>query len=118
MNSLLLDALVLAQQAPAGKQAPQQPPWLMWIFPVFMILLLFMWLQSRSQQKRQKKEREDMLTSLKPKDKVETIGGIFGTVVNVRDEDVTLRVDDSRDVQIKVAKTAIRKRGGDGKDAS
>jgi preprotein translocase subunit YajC len=106
---------ILAQAADAAK--PQQQPWMIWIFPIFMIFLLLMWFQARSQQKKQKSEREDLLKELKPKDKIETVGGILGTVVSVRDEEVSIRVDDARDVTIRIAKTAIRKRIGDKKEA-
>ena len=45
-----------------------------------------------------------MLENLKKNDRVVTIGGIFGVVVNVQkgSEDVTVRVDESRDTKLRV----------------
>ena len=76
-------------------------PWVL-IFGIFYFLVI------RPQQKRQRlaqTEREQMLNSLKPGDKVVTAGGIFGTIVAVRDDKVQLRIAPS--VSIEVLKTSI-----------
>lgn len=43
------------------------------------------------QRRREKKVRE-MLNSVKPGDRVRTIGGIYGTVTNVKDDIITIKV--------------------------
>ena len=48
-----------------------------------------------------------MLASLKKNDDVVTSGGIYGTVANVQNDIVTLRIDDN--TKIKVQKSAISK---------
>ena|SRR5215210_1674988 len=76
-------------------------PWVL-IFGIFYFLVI------RPQQKRQRlaqSEREQLLSSLKPGDKVVTAGGIFGTIVAVRDDKVQLRIAAS--VSIEVLKTSI-----------
>src|SRR5436853_7799606 len=76
-------------------------PWLL-IFGIFYLLII------RPQQKRQRQaqtDREQMLTSLKPGDKVVTSGGILGTIVSVRDSTVRLNVAQS--VSIEVQRSAI-----------
>ena len=50
-----------------------------------------------------------MIQSLKKNDKVRTIGGIIGIVVDVKDDEVTLKVDESNNTKIKVAASAIGK---------
>lgn len=57
------------------------------MFAVFYFLLI------RPQQKRQKEHR-NLLNSLKKGDKVVTIGGLHGTIVEVTDDTVVLRVND------------------------
>jgi len=52
-----------------------------------------------------RKEHQQMLKNLKKNDAVVTTGGIFGTVVNVKPDAVTLRVDDN--VRIDVEPSAI-----------
>jgi preprotein translocase subunit YajC len=58
------------------------------MFVVFYFLLI------RPQQKRQK-ERMAMLNALKKGDKVITIGGIHGTIVDLTEDRVTLKVSDN-----------------------
>jgi len=68
------------------------------IFAVFYFLLIK---PQRDQQKKQK----NMLTQLKKNDAVVTSGGIHGTVVNVKDTTLILRVDEN--VKIEIDKEAI-----------
>ncbi len=58
------------------------------LLPVIAILVVFMVLNARSQKKRQK-ETMDMLNAIQPGNKVKTIGGICGIVVEVCPEDNT-----------------------------
>jgi len=50
-----------------------------------------------------------MVQSLQKNDRVRTIGGIIGTVVDIKGDDVTLKVDQSTNTKIKVASSAIGK---------
>ncbi len=70
---------------------------------VVMYLLLF-----RGPQKKQQQHKQ-MVQSLEKNDKVRTIGGIIGTVVDVKGDEVTLKVDESTNTKIKVAASAIGK---------
>lgn len=57
---------------------------------VLALVVLFV-LMIVPQRKRDKKMKE-MLASIKPGDRVRTIGGIYGTVTSVKDEVVTISV--------------------------
>ena len=46
---------------------------------------------------------------LKKNDRVRTIGGIIGTVVDIKGDEITLKVDESNNTKIRVAKDAIGK---------
>lgn len=59
-----------------------------------LVLVIFWFLLIRPQQKRQK-ERNAMLQSLKKGDKVITIGGLHGTITDLTEERVTLKVSDN-----------------------
>jgi preprotein translocase subunit YajC len=90
---------------------PQQPgagSFISTLLPFILIFGIFYLLVIRPQQKRQRQmqqERDALLNSLKPGDKVVTNGGIYGTIVAVRDSTVTLRIADK--VSIEVLRTAI-----------
>jgi preprotein translocase subunit YajC len=70
---------------------------------VVMYLLLF-----RGPRKKQQ-EHKTMVQSLQKNDRVRTIGGIVGTVVDIKGEEVTLKVDESNNTKIKVIASAIGK---------
>jgi preprotein translocase subunit YajC len=59
--------------------------------------------------KKQQQQHKLMLQSLKKNDKVRTIGGIFGTVVDVRDDEIVLKVDESNNTKIRISSSAISK---------
>lgn len=77
----------------------------MWI--MLALIFVVMWFFMIRPQKKQQKELENFRNALKNGDKVVTIGGIYGTVAEVKDTYVLLEVD--KDVKIRVSKMAIQK---------
>lgn len=79
-----------------------------WSFLLMMVLIfVIMWLfMIRPQQKKQK-ELNKWRDSLKKGDKVVTIGGIYGTVDEVKDNTALVIVD--QNVKIRVEKSALQK---------
>ena len=74
--------------------------------PMVLIFLVFYLFLIRPQRKKDKKVKE-MLNNLKAGDRICTIGGIYGTIVGLKDDTVTLSV--GRDnLSIVVARWAIR----------
>jgi preprotein translocase subunit YajC len=119
MNDALNSVIVIAGDAPPGGgngQPTGEEPGLgdmIWsMAPIIIIVVLFFWMMNRSQKKRQK-EREDMLSTLKVKDDVITIGGIHGRIVEMDDETVTLRVDPDKDIKLTFVRNAISGRQGE-----
>ncbi len=70
---------------------------------VFMYLLLF-----RGPRKQQQQQRQ-MVQTLKKNDRVRTIGGIIGTIVEVRDDEVHLKIDEANNTKIWISASAIGK---------
>lgn len=79
-------------------------------FPSYFILLALMlvmvFVLFRTPQK-QKQQRKKLEKSLKKNDKVLTIGGIMGTIVDIKDNEITLKIDESNNTKIKVLPSAI-----------
>ena len=69
------------------------------IFYVFMI----------RGKKKQESTRKEMLNQLKRGDRIQTIGGILGTVVEARDDEVLVKVDESSNTKIRFARSAIHR---------
>lgn len=82
----------------AGTGAPQGSP-LISLMPIILIFVIFYFLLIRP-QKKQQEEHKKMVSSLKKNDEVITSGGMLGTIVNVKDTTVTLRVDDNVRVEV------------------
>jgi preprotein translocase subunit YajC len=74
------------------------------MLPILLIFVVFYFLLIRPQKKTQE-EHKKMITSLKKNDEVITSGGIHGTIANVKEHTVTLKVDDN--VKIEVQKGSI-----------
>jgi preprotein translocase YajC subunit len=72
-------------------------------FGVLGALILSMVLGSR----REKKKFEQMMSSIKKNDQVRTVGGIIGSVVEVKPDVVILKVDENSNTKITVARGKI-----------
>lgn len=64
------------------------------IMPFVLMFAVFYFLLIRPQQKKNK-QRTQMLSALEKGDRVTSIGGIHGTIVELTDDIVVLRVNDS-----------------------
>ena len=74
--------------------------------PFVAIVVIFFWLMNRSQRKKQE-EREQMLDSIEPGDRVVTIGGIYGKVVEKEDDRFVLRINDEKDIKITISRGGL-----------
>lgn len=85
--------------------APQGSGWSMWV----MLILIFvvMWFFMIRPQRKQQKELEKFRNALKKGDKVVTIGGIYGTVDEIKDRTVLIKVDG--DTKLKVDRNSLVK---------
>lgn len=92
----------LLQAAPAG-QAPAGGGSMLWVMIIAMFVI--MWFFMIRPQRKQQKELEKFRNSLKRGDKVVTAGGIYGTVDEIKDRTVLIKVDG--DVKLRVDKNSL-----------
>jgi len=78
------------------------------LFPLILIFVIFYFLLIRP-QKNKEKEHLKMLAGIGKNDEVITSGGIHGTVVNVKDKSVVLRVDDNTKIEVEKSCIAVKK---------
>ena len=113
----MLDGLssFLAQTSPVAApttQANTPPGWFDFVagpmFPLVIGIIILYFFMFKS-KKNQDKSRTDMLEQLKRGDRVQTIGGVIGSVVDVRDSEVLVKVDETSNTKIKFARSAIHK---------
>ena len=85
-------------------QAPRTP--LIQYLPFILIFVVMYFILFRGPRKKQQQHKQ-MVQALAKNDKVRTIGGIIGTVVDIKGDEVTLKVDESNNTKIKVMASAI-----------
>lgn len=87
--------------------------------PIIAVFGIFYFLMIRPEQKKQKekeKKRKEMLENLKKGDNVITIGGIWGTVANVKEKSVTVKVDANTKLEFNreaISEVIDRKKGSE-----
>ncbi len=74
------------------------------LFPLILIFVIFYFLLIRP-QKTKEKEHQKMIAGLNKNDEIVTSSGIYGTIVNVKDKTVILRIDEN--VKIEIEKNCV-----------
>ena len=96
-----MNTLFIALQAAQGQQSAL-PTIIM-----FAAIIFVMWLFMIRPQRKQQKELQEFRNSLKKGDKVVTVGGIYGEIVEVNEKTALLKVDG--DVKLRVDKQGLQK---------
>ena len=92
-----LDAAAGQAQTAGGSSAS------FWI--MIILLFLVMWLFMIRPQRKQQKELEKFRSELKKGDKIVTTGGIYGTVAEIQEKTILIKVDG--ETKLRVDKNSI-----------
>ena len=106
-NELSTHATVQTQD-PNGLMPPvptKPSPWPQMILMGALFLMMYLMLFRGPRKKQQ--QQQQMIASLKKNDRVRTIGGIHGTVMEVKGDEVVLKIDESNNTRIRVSTSAI-----------
>ncbi|NLJ80319.1 MAG: preprotein translocase subunit YajC [Firmicutes bacterium] len=90
--------MFLQAEVPAGQGL------LSLLLPFVIVAIVFYFMLLRPQQKQQK-QRKEMLDALKRGDQVVTVGGIYGELLALKEDYVTVKIADK--VEIKVSRSGI-----------
>ncbi len=74
------------------------------LVPLAVMLGIFYFLLIAPMRKRQK-QQEQMISELKTGDRVVTAGGIYGTIVGIKDDRLTVRIADQ--VKVEITKSSV-----------
>ncbi len=77
-----------------------------WMLPLIAIVVMVLLMSMTG--RRDKKKREALLNGLKKHDRVQTIGGVIGSVVEIKPDTVVLKVDESSNTRMTFARSAIQ----------
>jgi preprotein translocase subunit YajC len=108
------DSTATGTQAPGGAsdtlktdgktKEPTNP--LLQFAPLVLVVVLMYFMLFRAPKKRQQ-EHSKMVAGLKKNDRIRTIGGILGTVLDVRDDEIVIKIDESNNTKMRVIPSAI-----------
>lgn len=101
--------VLLAQQG-AGAQDPNAAIKLLGYMAIFMVIMYLMMI---APQRKKAKQQEAMLKDLRSGDKVVTVSGIVGVVVNVKERNVSIRSADTKLEVLKSAIAEVTEKGGE-----
>jgi len=79
------------------------------LFPLALIFIIFYFLLIRP-QKQKEKTHQKMLEGISKNDEIVTLAGIHGTIINVKDKTVILRIDDNVKMEIEKSSVAYIKK--------
>jgi preprotein translocase subunit YajC len=91
--------------APSAAKRPNPFGGTQLIFLALLFVLMYMILFRGPRKKQQ--QHKQMIQSLAKNDRVQTIGGIIGTVVDIKENEITLKIDESNNTKIKILRSAI-----------
>jgi preprotein translocase subunit YajC len=101
MGDSLLNGLFLLQETPA------QGTGMLHTLILFGGIILIMYLLVIRPSRKQEQKRREMISRIKKNDRVLTTGGLYGIVMNVKDNEVVLKIDETQNVKVHVAMHAI-----------
>lgn len=84
--------------------SPETAGMLMSYGPIIVMVVIFYFMLYKPQKKEQKR-RQEMLDTLKKGNRVMTIGGIYGEIMAIRENVVTVKIAEK--VEIEVARSSI-----------
>ncbi|MFQ5957700.1 MAG: preprotein translocase subunit YajC [Candidatus Brocadiales bacterium] len=88
-------------------QAANPPPAFWTTMVPFMLMALIIYLFILRPQRVKETARQEMLAAIKKNDKVITSGGLHGVVLNVKETELLIQIDRSKDVRVKVEREHI-----------
>jgi preprotein translocase subunit YajC len=100
---IVVSSVLAMAPTPPGTQPNPTGQMLQMLSMVVFFVVVMYFIMIRPQQKKAR-EHDQLLKSLKPKDKIVTSGGVVGIVVSVGERSVTIR---SADTKLEVLKSAV-----------
>jgi len=100
-----------AESGGSEGDATREPLGIIWPI-MLMMVVMFIFLRPN----KRKKQHQTMLAALKRNDRIQSIGGILATVVEVREKEVVIKIDESNNSKMRLARSAISKVFAEGEE--
>lgn len=92
----------------SGTSAPARGGGFDIILVGMLVFFVFLIMSTMMQNRKEKRRKQELFSGLARHDRVQTIGGIIGTIAEIADGEVVLRVDETSNTRIRVARSAIQ----------
>ena len=76
-------------------------------FVPLMVVVVFFYVFMISGNRKKEKARKESLNSLVRGDRVTTIGGIIGSVVDASGDEVTIKIDENNNTKLRITRSAV-----------
>lgn len=106
-SNLIAQAALLGQGGTAPQGGGGAGDLFIFLLPLIGAVIVFQYMMWRS-QKRDRQQHEEMINTLQRNDRVQTVGGLLGTVVEVRDQEVVVKIDETNNVRARFTRDAIK----------
>jgi len=97
---------ILLMGTPAGGSGQSNS--MLTLLPIILIFAIMYFLIFRPQARKQKQQRM-MVESLQKGDHIVTVGGIYGTIVGLKEKDNTIIVKVSENTKIELSRSSVAK---------
>ncbi len=77
------------------------------LLPMFAIMFMIMYFMIIRPQRKKEKMRLEMLSQIRKNDHILTTGGIYGVVMNVKDDELLLRIDDTNNIRVRLSRSSV-----------
>lgn len=74
-----------------------------------ILVVLIMYFFVFNAKRKDEKSRKSMIEQLKKGDRVQTIGGVLGTIVTADNDEIVVKVDESTNTKIRFTRTAVHR---------
>lgn len=92
----------------AGTSAPARGGGFDIILVGMLVFFVFLIMSTMMQNRKEKRRKQELFGGLAKHDRVQTIGGIIGTIAEIADNEIVLRVDEATNTRVRVARAAIQ----------
>ncbi len=75
--------------------------------PLMVLMLVFLFASTILGGRKERKRREAMLGGLKKRDRVQTAGGVIGTIVEIKGDECLLESDRASNTRLWIARSAV-----------
>ncbi len=101
------ETVVIESTTDDGSKTPPPGPNLWKQLPFFALIFIVMYMLLFRGPKKKQQEHKKMVASIQKNARVRTIGGILGTVIDVKEEEITIKIDESNNTKIKLIPGAV-----------